>query len=37
MVNYKLIFIYINLGILTTLGANFKITDFCNNTIDLQI
>jgi len=29
------IFIYINLGILTTLGANFRITAFCNNILDL--
>jgi len=29
------IFIYINLGILTTLGANFNIAAFCNNILDL--
>jgi len=29
------IFIYINLGILTTLGAKYRIAAFCNNTIDL--
>jgi len=29
------IFIYINLGILTTLGAKYRITAFCNNIIDL--
>jgi len=27
------IFIYINLGILTTLGANFRIAAFCSNII----
>jgi len=29
------IFIYINLDILTTLGAKYRNAAFCNNTIDL--